>query len=1494
MAKITTTLVSTSSLELKLDKSTYIGNAQDLDTRIDVLENGVPTDYSKIVYVNALTPTIATIFDLNNPPTINDNLLKIDINNLYIGSDASTWVYNSSTLTYITKTIQSLSNFYLTRTTTDAGNTKTENISRIGSISASNFIGAGTGLTGTATSLSIEGTASTITGNITESQVTGLVTDLASKVDKVTGKSLISDTEITRLAGVSNVDISGKVDKVTGERLINALEITKLSNQSGTNTGDQDLSGKENTSNKQNSLAVDGTGVKFPTVDAVNSGLNLKVDKVAGKSLILDTEITRLGTLANYTHPTNHPPSIITQDVSNRFVTDAEKATWNAKQNDLGFTPENTANKNIASGYAGLGADGKLISSQLPSITISDTYVVASQAEMLGLTLADKGDVAVRTDLNKSFILKGNLYSTLTDWQELLTPTSAVTTVFGRNGAVTAQTGDYTATQVGAPSGSGNSTGTNTGDETLSTIKTKLGITTLSGSNTGDQDISSKENTVNKQNSLAIDGTGVKFPTVDAINSGLALKVDKVTGKSLISDTEITRLAGVSNVDISGKVDKVTGKSLILDTEITRLATLANYTHPANHPPSIITQDVSNRFVTDAEKVIWNGKQSALGFTPENTANKNIASGYAGLGVDGKLIYSQLPSITISDTFVTVSQATMLALIAQTGDISVRTDLNKSFILKGTDPTLLSDWQELLTPTSAVTTVFGRNGGVVAQTNDYNADQIGETATRVFQTPAQRTNNDATSSIQTQLNGKQPTLVSNTNIKTVGGTTVLGTGDIALPTLSSLGAAPATGSANYIQNQNASTQSANMWVNGNGTFGDIKILRDVYQSIILDRSINVNSPTLFSMGITYDVPNNDFFRLGHQVAGVGQNDFTVSKTGAATFSSSVTATGAFITYADFTTLKGASNTIGGGSLINFGNGLSGASNRQTLFQLNASNGLDLWHFNGSSYVNTGFKLNSDGSLNGTTATFASSVTATSLIKSGGTSSQFLKADGSVDSTVYGTGSGTVTSVTGTNGVTVATGTTTPVIGLGAITPTSTNGVSAATMAYVDATSSIQTQLNGKQASGSYETAFTKNTAFNKNFGTIAGTVVEGGTLGSNAYNSTAYLPLTGGTLSGALNGTSATFSSSVTSASHVTTGGIASQFVKGDGSLDATVYAPLDSPSLSGTPTAPTATAGTNTTQIATTAFVLANPPSNAVLLTGNQSITGEKTFTGGIISGNSSTGIGISSSNTSIGTGFYSGNSSTGIGLYSANDSTGTGFFTYNTSSGKGVVINNTTAATGIPFTIQKNGVDKLTITDNGGIQAGAATFSSSVTATALIKSGGTSSQFLMADGSTSTAGTAPIQLKDFYPDSAANIGINETDLLTYTIGTNRLNAPGEKLVAIYGGIFNDATATSQLRVYYAGSVIADTGALTMSVTGAWIVNVSIIRTGATTARAMVNISTPGASTASYTNYTPLTGLTFSASAILKITGTANGATGGNGDINATYGNIIWQPAAL
>ena len=79
----------------------------------------------------------------------------------------------------------------------------------------------------------------------------------------------------------------------------------------------------------------------------------------------------------------------------------------------------------------------------IPStLIITDTFVVNSQAEMLALSTAEKGDVAVRTDLNKTFILKQSPYSTLTNWQELLTPTDAVQSVNGKTGTVVLTTTD--------------------------------------------------------------------------------------------------------------------------------------------------------------------------------------------------------------------------------------------------------------------------------------------------------------------------------------------------------------------------------------------------------------------------------------------------------------------------------------------------------------------------------------------------------------------------------------------------------------------------------------------------------------------------------------------------------------------------------------------------------------------------------------------------------------------------------------------------------------------------------------------------------------------------------------------------------------------------------------------------------------------------------------------------------------------------------------------
>ena len=87
---------------------------------------------------------------------------------------------------------------------------------------------------------------------------------------------------------------------------------------------------------------------------------------------------------------------------------------------------------------------------------------------------------------------------------------------------------------------------------------------------------------------------------------------------------------------------------------------------------------------------------------------------------------------------------------------------------------------------------------------------------------------------------------------------------------------------------------------------------------------------------------------------------------------------------------------------------------------------------------------------------------------------------------------------------------------------------------------------------------------------------------THANDLSAYLPLAGGTLTGNLTGVDAYFTNSVYA--HYLSGG----FLYGDGSALGGV-AKLFSPAFEGIPTAPTATAQTNTTQIATTQFVIQN-----------------------------------------------------------------------------------------------------------------------------------------------------------------------------------------------------------------------------------------------------------------------------------------------------------------
>jgi len=103
------------------------------------------------------------------------------------------------------------------------------------------------------------------------------------------------------------------------------------------------------------------------------------------------------------------------------------------------------------------------------------------------------------------------------------------------------------------------------------------------------------------------------------------------------------------------------------------------------------------------------GDAVSLGYI---NSQKGAANGIAELDGNGLVPTHHLPALAISETFVVNSQANMLALSAQSGDVAVRTDVNKSFILTASPASTLGNWQELLTPTDAVLSVDGSTGAV--------------------------------------------------------------------------------------------------------------------------------------------------------------------------------------------------------------------------------------------------------------------------------------------------------------------------------------------------------------------------------------------------------------------------------------------------------------------------------------------------------------------------------------------------------------------------------------------------------------------------------------------------------------------------------------------------------------------------------------------------------------------------------------------------------------
>jgi hypothetical protein len=352
------------------------------------------------------------------------------------------------------------------------------------------------------------------------------------------------------------------------------------------------------------------------------------------------------------------------------------------------------AQRAAANGVATLDSSGLIPTSQLPPLAITDTFVVATQVAMLALD-AQVGDVAVRTDQNKSYILKTAGASTLANWQELLTPTDSVLSVDGLTGAV--DLSSTYATVANAANKLPLAGGTMSGAIAMGTNKI-----TGAGNPTANQDVATKyyvDNVTTAPSNL----TG----PITSTGSATAIASQTGTGTKFVMDTSPTLITPVLGVATATSINGTT-----IPTSKTLVATdSATYVVPSQ------TSNANRLLTTDGTSTSWAVPNAAManlmGYTSTATAATTTTltntSTYYQQFTGSTTQTVKLPvtsTLTTGWTFHIVNNSTGNLSVVSSGSNAVITVVPNTTAMVtciGTAATTAADWESGITDFSTYT-----------------------------------------------------------------------------------------------------------------------------------------------------------------------------------------------------------------------------------------------------------------------------------------------------------------------------------------------------------------------------------------------------------------------------------------------------------------------------------------------------------------------------------------------------------------------------------------------------------------------------------------------------------------------------------------------------------------------------------------------------------------------------------------------------------------------
>lgn len=208
--------------------------------------------------------------------------------------------------------------------------------------------------------------------------------------------------------------------------------------------------------------------------------------------------------------------------------------------------------------------------------------------------------------------------------------------------------------------------------------------------------------------------------------------IPKVGTNNVLTEVDASRFANVTHghawTDISGVPAASTSQSGIVtlssstSSPSTSLAATASAVKTTYDLAATKADANHNHDTVYAQKTHTHVNTDITGLGTASTKDVGVNSGQIPvLDVNGKLSTTILPALAINDTFPIDSEAAMLALTAEVGDVAVRRDLSKSFILKATPATDIANWQELLSPAGGVSSVNTKTGAVTLTASDVGA-----------------------------------------------------------------------------------------------------------------------------------------------------------------------------------------------------------------------------------------------------------------------------------------------------------------------------------------------------------------------------------------------------------------------------------------------------------------------------------------------------------------------------------------------------------------------------------------------------------------------------------------------------------------------------------------------------------------------------------------------------------------------------------------------------